>query len=652
MAVARVCVDSELPHLDRPFDYEVPDKLAGTVAPGSRVRVRFAGRLINGVVTALEQESEFGGALAPLQSASAVPSYTPEAIRFAELVARRYGGSLWDVLRLMAPPRVAAVEKRDWGTVEHDEQAFAEAHATLAPFAEAVSLPADALAGGARLVWEAVPDPSRRHGLPVEALLAPAAQVAASGQTAIVILPDARAVAAATEALTRAGLSRWTARSGGHFTVLHADDGAAVRFGSYLAAMHGHARIVLGTRPAAMQPVPRLGLLVMWDEASTVYDEPHAPYPHARTVAAMRADEAGAGVLFAGYSPSVEAMALVAHGWAERASVPRGDVRVATPLVTVMDDQRREAEGAAGWHWMPGQVWRRARAALAAGPVGIVTPRAGYVRATACARCGEWAACPTCGGALRRDGATSPLHCADCGADHPHWHCAECGSAATKQLRQGVERIAEQVRAMAGEVPVTLSAGAVGTVADGVVSEGIVVATPAALPAVDGGYACIVIVGAEVPAGGALGAELQAMRWWLSVAALARPRGDGGEVIAVGELPPAVREAMVSWGAAEAAWDAYGERADLALPPFRRAIRLWGDTPVLTLALSETVEGERLERHRDVAVVDAKGGVILLATRRAAQGVVDTLRRRQQEFSKSGDGDLRMRVDAPLDPVS
>ncbi|SEI85755.1 hypothetical protein [Demequina mangrovi] len=650
--VAHVCVDAALPHLDRPFDYAIPDKLAGVIVAGSRVRVRFAGRLVSGVVTAVDDVTDFAGTLAPVHSSSAVPSYTPDAIAFAEKVARRYGGSLWDVLRLMAPPRVASVEKRDWSLVEHDEQAYREAHATLAPHAVQASLPADAVVSGARVVWEAVPDPSRRHGLPADALLAPAAAVASRGLTAIVVLPDARAVAAAADALTRAGLSRWTSRSGGHFTVLHADDGPAVRYGSYLAALQGHARIVLGTRPVAMQPVPSLGLVVMWDEGSNVFDEPHAPYPHARTIVAMRADEAGAGVLLASYAPSVEAMSLVAHRWAERAAPPRPEVRAATPLVTPVDDARREAEGAAGWHWMPGSVWRRARKALETGPVGIVVPRAGYVRATACARCGTWAECSACGGPLRRESATAPLHCAECGAQHPDWHCAECTSPATKQLRQGVERIAEQVTAMAKDVPVMLSAGAVGTVADGEVTEGIVVATPAALPAVAGGYACIVIVGAEVPAGGGLGAELQAMRWWLSIAALARPRGDGGEVIAVGELPGAVREALVGWTAGDAAWDAYAERADLMLPPYRRAIRLWGERPVITLALSETVEGERLERHREVAVVDAKGGATLLVTRRATQAVVDVLRRRQQAFSKAGDGELRMRVDAPLDPVS
>ncbi|MDN4482026.1 hypothetical protein [Demequina lignilytica] len=644
-----MCVDSALPHLDRPFDYAVPDKLIEKVAVGSRVRVRFAGRLVSGVVTALSDSSDFEGSLAPIHSSAGTASFTPQAIAFAGAVARRYGGSLWDVLRLMAPPRVAAVESREWGVVSPDDALLAAAADALEPAAAALGLPTAELARGARLVWDAIPAQDRSHGLPIEALLAPATRLAADGQSAIVVLPDARAVAAAVEALRRQGLSRWSTRSGGQFTVLQADDGAQTRYASYLAAMHGEARLVIGTRAAILQPVPALGLVVLWDDGAPIYDEPHAPYPHARTLAAMRADETGAGTLIAGYAPSVDAMALVAHGWADRAVADRAVARELTPLIDPMDGERRTVEGASGWHWMPGSVWRRARAALDRGPVGIVVPRAGYVRATACARCDAWAECPACGGALRKDGATAPLRCGDCGAEHPDWHCPECHARATKQLRQGVERIAEQVHAMAGDTPVAVSAGAVGTLPDGSVTEGFVVATPAALPAVDGGYACIVIVGADTPAGGALGAELQALRWWLGIAALARPRGDGGEVIAVGDLPPAVRSALVGWGAGEAAVDAYAERADLGLPPNRRAIRLWGEPPVITLATSVPVEGERIERHRDVTVLPAPDGVTLLATRRVAGALVDALRARQQELSRSGEGELRMRVDAPLE---
>ena len=39
-----------LPHLDRPFDYAIPDEWASEVVPGCRVKVRFAGRQRDGYV--------------------------------------------------------------------------------------------------------------------------------------------------------------------------------------------------------------------------------------------------------------------------------------------------------------------------------------------------------------------------------------------------------------------------------------------------------------------------------------------------------------------------------------------------------------------------------------------------------------------------
>src|SRR5690554_4330439 len=114
LAVATVRLDSPLPHLDRSFDYLVPERLADTVTVGSRVRVPFAGRLVHAVVVAMSASSQFEGKLSEIRSAGATPSFTPAGIELAERVSRRYGGSMWDVLRLMAPPRVASVEKRDW----------------------------------------------------------------------------------------------------------------------------------------------------------------------------------------------------------------------------------------------------------------------------------------------------------------------------------------------------------------------------------------------------------------------------------------------------------------------------------------------------------------------------------------------------------
>src|SRR6185295_8719058 len=110
--VARVVVDVPLAHLDRPFDYLVPAGLADSVLPGSRVRVRFAGQLVDAVVLERVAASGHDGRLAYVErSVSAEPVLSPAVATLARAVADRWAGSLTDVLRLALPPRHARVEK-------------------------------------------------------------------------------------------------------------------------------------------------------------------------------------------------------------------------------------------------------------------------------------------------------------------------------------------------------------------------------------------------------------------------------------------------------------------------------------------------------------------------------------------------------------
>ena len=56
--IAHVAVDVPLPHLDRVFDYAVTPAQAADVAPGVRVRVRFAGKLRDGYVMAVDHSTD------------------------------------------------------------------------------------------------------------------------------------------------------------------------------------------------------------------------------------------------------------------------------------------------------------------------------------------------------------------------------------------------------------------------------------------------------------------------------------------------------------------------------------------------------------------------------------------------------------------
>jgi primosomal protein N' (replication factor Y) len=107
--VARVLVDTPLAHLDRTFDYAVPASMAETAVPGARVKVRFAGKPLDGFVLARTAVSEHTGTLTPVQRlVSPEPVLHPSVAELARQLAERYAGTRSDVLRLAVPPRHAA----------------------------------------------------------------------------------------------------------------------------------------------------------------------------------------------------------------------------------------------------------------------------------------------------------------------------------------------------------------------------------------------------------------------------------------------------------------------------------------------------------------------------------------------------------------
>ncbi|WP_422933178.1 hypothetical protein [Sinomonas sp. P47F7] len=114
--VARVCVESPLPQLDRLFDYLVPEQLSEAAQPGVRVRVRVAGQEHAGFLLERAESSDSGVALQPLLKViSPAVVLTPTIARLAAAVAERWAGALGDVLRFAVPPRAARVESEYLG---------------------------------------------------------------------------------------------------------------------------------------------------------------------------------------------------------------------------------------------------------------------------------------------------------------------------------------------------------------------------------------------------------------------------------------------------------------------------------------------------------------------------------------------------------
>jgi primosomal protein N' (replication factor Y) len=581
-----------LAHLDRPFDYAVPDKFADTVQAGCRVRVRFSGQLLDGFVLSLDDATDFTGKLLPLSHVpSGEPVLTPQVARLARVVADRYAGTMGDVLRLALPPRRAAAEKRPTPTPE--ELPTPPDHAGFGRYPAGAAL-LSALAEGrpARAVWTALPGedwPTR---------LVELCRASLSGRRgALVVVPDGKD-------LDRLAASAQRLLPEHSFTVLRADDSPEKRYRQFLAASRGAAQVVLGTRAAMFAPVRDLGLVVIWDDGDDLHSDEHAPYPHARDVLIQRAWLDNCAAVVAGTSRTAESALLVDSGWAHELVADRTVLRAAAPRIQALgDDFELARDPAARSARLPSVAHEAARRALAAGaPVLVQVPRRGYVPSLACATCRAPARCAHCAGPLGISprpgpgGARIPA-CRWCARPAATFDCPHCHGTKLRASVVGESRTAEELaRAFPGATVRTSgsTSGVLATVPGG---PSLVVATPGAEPVAEGGYGAALLLDSWALLGRAdLRAGEETLRRWLNAAALVRPASAGGHVVVAADAGHPVVQALVRWDPGWLAERELADRRELAFPPVTRIASLSG-TPG---ALAEFLEALRLPEGADL----------------------------------------------------
>jgi primosomal protein N' (replication factor Y) len=558
--IARVLPMLSVPHLDREFDYLVSAEQSDDAQPGVRVRVRFHGRLVDGFVLERRNDTDHAGKLGWLDRVvSPEPVFTAAIRRLVDAVAARYAGTRPDVLRLAVPARHARAERET----------------TVAPSSPVLPAPIDpsgwelysrggqflaalAESRAARAVWQALPGE-----LWADRFAEVAAQTISTGRAVLAIVPDQRDL----DTLWRAATT-WIDEHG--VVALSAGLGPAARYRRWLAALRGHARLVIGTRSAVFAPLSDLGLVMVWADADDSLAEPRAPYPHAREVAMLRAHQAPCAALIGGYARTAEAHALVRSGWAHDIVAARPVARARTPRVVALDDTgyADERDPAARTARIPSIALRAARSSLEAGaPVLVQVPRRGYVPSLACGRCRTIARCRHCTGPLSLQEHGPGAVCRWCGRAEPSLRCARCGSDAVRAVVVGARRTAEELgRAFAGTAVITSAGDAI--VAEVAARPALVVATPGAEPRVSGGYGAALLLDTWALLGRQdLRAAEDALWRWMSAAALVRARGDGGVVTVVAESSIPTVQSLIRWdpvGHAEAELTA---RTEVGLPP-------------------------------------------------------------------------------------
>jgi primosomal protein N' (replication factor Y) (superfamily II helicase) len=620
LPIARIAVDIPLAHLDRPFDYLVPERLAAQAQPGVRVRVRFAGQLVDGFVLDRVASSDHGGRLSYLERVvSPERVLTPEIAGLARAVADRYAGTLADVLRLAIPQRHAATETATETATRASASTAAPASASTAapasastaarparpgpgPWARYPAGPAflDAIANArpARAAWTALPGPTWPEEIARAAVTA-----ASAGRGVVIVVPDARDLARVDEALTKCCLEAADPQQAPWVT-LTADLGPAERYARWLAARRGTVRIVAGTRAAMFAPVRDLGLVVLWDDGDDLHAEPRAPYPNAREVLALRAHRAGAAALIGGFARTAELAQLVRSGWAKDLTPDRPTLRATAPTVRpAVDDRELARDEAAATARLPSLALRTARTALTAGPVLVQVPRRGYLAAVACARCRAAASCARCNGPLRLTGRDATPDCRWCGSLAGGWRCPRCGHDRLRATVTGAARTAEELgRAFPG-VTVRTSGGdlVLPRVPD---QPALVIATPGAEPVAD--YAAALLLdGWALLSRPSLRATEETLRRWLGAAALVR---SGGTVLVHADAGLPVTQAMIRWDPVTFAERELADRAELGFPPAVRMAAVTGDQAAVASLLAEALPPDGGPAFEVLGPVPAEAG--------------------------------------------
>ncbi|CEA08201.1 Primosomal protein N' [Arthrobacter saudimassiliensis] len=639
LPIARVLLDSPLPHLDRPFDYQVPAELDADAAAGARVKVRFGGQELPGFITERRAEPEPGVRLINLgKVVSPQPVLSPEILALAQAVARRYAGTVHDVLRVAIPPRVAKVDKEyaaasatppgpdTEAPAAADERAAADEPAAAEPAAGAAPDPDDpqpfpAAPGGldrypsgpAFLSHLAAGDSPRAvlsslggfgpADWPREIAAAVHATVR-SGRGALVVVPDRKDLDRVVEALDEV-------LEPGQAVRLSAEDGPTPRYRNFLRLLHGEARVAVGTRSAAYAPVADLGLVCIWDDGDELHAELRAPYQHAREVLLLRAEAEGAGLLIAGITRTPEAQRLVETGWAASISADRAVVRRLAPRVTATADSfNLERDPLAARARIPHAAWKAAQDGLARGPVLVQVARTGFSPALSCQDCREPARCPDCGGPLAAAGRNAVPACRWCGHPQPRWQCPNCGSGRLRAAAVGAGRTAEELGRAFPSVPVISSAG--DHVRTHVSADpALVVATPGAEPVAADGYAAALLLdGTAMLSRESLRAAEDTLRRWFNAAALVRPAAEGGQVVVTAEDTATVGH-LLRWDPVGAADRELQQRRELGLPPAVRFASLTGTRDAVSafLARAELPDAVRMVGPAPVAEEqDGDGG--------------------------------------------
>ena len=555
--IAKLAIQSNLPQLDRLFDYAIPDSLQDVARIGSRVRVMFgrSKKPLDAFIVDFPTESEFKGRLSEvIEVVGNTQTLQPKVFQLCQQLADRSASTLGELLKLAIPahmPRSFASHQDP--TSGSDSQVLVNA----AGGTSESSLLVEAGAKSFVLVepreveadWAAV---GRTVPAWSKLFVDLATQNLFSGKSTIILVPDFREHQRLLDALSQAGYIDYVAN-------YSQEQPKSKQYEAFLRALDSTPRIVIGSRSAAFAPSYNLGSILVFDEADRSYSDQSAPYLNSRDVVLVRQAIENCSLVFASHSMSCDVKRLVDSKFLEDRTIA-----FASPRVSNSEPGLRVDSAA----------YSAIKAGLELGPVLVQVSSLGDSTAIYCKACDEPARCNDCQGPLWVD-STGTKKCRWCNSFQLNYKCA-CGSSEVALGRAGATRTAAELGRAFPSARVVESTGVARTVS---IPRGktLVVATAGAEPYVDGGYSAVVLLDARIALSRQnLRAQEEAVRVWSNAVAKASNKAPCVLVGVSGELS----QLFCLWNHDKIAESEYRSRQELSLPP---ALRLGSITAELEL---------------------------------------------------------------------
>jgi primosomal protein N' (replication factor Y) len=376
---------------------------------------------------------------------AAAPARMTEAREKVLEVLRDHGGAgfyLTELAQLagVTPQVVKGLAKS--GAIDEVEQPRDLPFPRLDP-----TLPGKDLSPDQAAAVAALRDPARDFGVTLlkgvtgsgktEVYLEAVADCLRQGRQALVLLPEI--------ALTSEFLTRVEARFGARPGEWHSGVTQSERRRLWRMAAEGGVQLVVGARSALFLPFRDLGLIVVDEEHDTSYKQEEGALYNARDMAVLRASFAGAQVVLASATPSLESWVNAEAGKYRRIDLAARFGASDLPEMRAIDMREERIEPQ---HWISTTLVGEVLARIRNGEQAMLfLNRRGYAPVTICRACGHQIGCDHCDARMVEHRFQNRLVCHQCGETKPTpTVCPNCGvEGRLAPVGPGVERLAEEV---------------------------------------------------------------------------------------------------------------------------------------------------------------------------------------------------------------